>query len=94
MIRPSKVVIWPKVVYKWFTFKSPQVKMGSLEVSAERRMKELETLFLRGPYNSASLKESAAFRYTIYSGHEKEVEPFSNSHLSNEIRLISHIFQS
>ncbi|XP_023339173.1 serine/threonine-protein kinase MRCK alpha [Eurytemora carolleeae] len=35
--------------------------MGSLEVSAERRMKELETLFLRGPYNSASLKESAAF---------------------------------
>ena len=50
--------------------------MGSFEISAERRMKELETLFLRGPYNSASLKESAAFRYTMYSGHEKEVDFF------------------
>ena len=68
--------------------------MGSLEVSAERRMKELETLFLRGPYNSASLKENAAFRYTINSGNEKEVELFSNSHLSNEICVISHIFHS
>ena len=38
--------------------------MGSHMMSGVDRIRELETLFLEGPYNSGSLADNPAFRYS------------------------------